>query len=176
MEEEDKIEKSKPKKRGIGLWIGIMAIVINIITVSVYMYQAHIMQTQQHASAWPYIEWLPSFNEETYYIEITNNGIGPAIIKHVAIELDGKSFPTIDSLFVELVGTSYFPHYISTVQNRVMPPGKSIRIFQINNEKWAGTVYSEIRKHEFKMSICYESIYGDAWTSEGMEVVESTCK
>jgi hypothetical protein len=176
MEEEDKIEKGKPKRRDIGLWIGIMAIVINIITVSVYMYQAHIMQTQQHASAWPYLEWLPSFNEETYYIEITNNGIGPAIIKNVAIELDGKTFPTIDSLFLELVGTSYFPHYISTVQNRVMPPGKSIRIFQINNAKWAGTVYSEFGKHEFKMSICYESIYGDAWTSEGMEVVESTCK
>jgi hypothetical protein len=176
MEEEDKIEKSKPKRRDIGLWIGIVAVVINIITVSVYMFQAHIMQTQQHASAWPYLEWLPSFNEETYYIEITNNGIGPAIIKNVAIELDGKKFPTIDSLFVELVGTSYFPHYISTVQNRVMPPGKSIRLFQINNEKWVGTVYSEIRKHEFKMSICYESIYGDSWTSLGMEVVESECR
>jgi len=176
MEEEDKIKKSKPKRRDIGLWIGIVAVVINIITVSVYMFQAHIMQTQQHASAWPYLEWLPSFNEETYYIEITNNGIGPAIIKNVAIELDGKKFSTIDSLFVELVGTSYFPHYSSTVQNRVMPPGKSIRLFQINNEKWVGTVYSEIRKHEFKMSICYESIYGDSWTSLGMEVVESECR
>lgn len=176
MEEEVKSETTASPKRDIGLWIGIMAIVINIITVSVYMYQAHIMQTQQHTSAWPYLEWLPSFNEETYYIEITNNGIGPAIVKNVSIELDGKPFPTIDSLFVQLIGTSYFPHYVSTVQNRVMPPGKSIRLFQINSEKWVDTVYSEMRKHELKLSICYESIYGDAWTSEGIEVIKSRCQ
>ena len=176
MEEEVKSETTASPKRDIGLWIGIMAIVINIITVSVYMYQARIMQTQQHASAWPYLEWLPSYNEETYYIEITNNGIGPAIVKNVAIELDGKSFPTIDSLFVQLVGTSHFPHLTSTIRNRVLPAGKSIRLFQINGDKWAGIVFIEMRKHEFKMSICYESIYGEAWTSEGVEVMESKCR
>ncbi len=173
MEEETKNTTSP--KRDIGLWVGIMAIVINIITVSVYMYQANIMQAQQHASAWPYLEWLPSFNEETYYIEITNNGIGPAIIKNVVIELDGKPFPTIDSLFVQLIGTSHFPHYVSTLQNRVMPPGKSIRLFQTNSEKGAYAIYNEMQKHEFKLSICYESIYGDAWTSMGIEVTESKC-
>ena len=176
MEDESRTEATTTPKRDIGLWVGMMAVVINIITVSVYMYQAHIMQTQQHASAWPYLEWLPSFNEETYYIEITNNGIGPAIIKNVTIELDGESFPSIDSLFVRLIGTSYFPHLTSTVRNRVMPPGKSIRLFQIDEEKWVYTVFSEMRKHEFKMRICYESIYGDAWTSEGIAVVESRCK
>jgi hypothetical protein len=176
MEEEAKIETPATPKRDIGLWVGIMAIAINIITVSVYMYQAHIMQTQQHASAWPYLEWLPSFNEETYYIEITNNGIGPAIIKNVDIRLDDTHYATIDSLFVQLIGTDYFPHYTSTVQNRVLPAGKSIRIFQVNDTKWAGTIFSEMRKHEFKLSICYESIYGDAWTSEGREVTESKCK
>jgi hypothetical protein len=153
-----------------------IAIIINIITVMVYIYQAHIMQRQQHASVWPYVEWLPSFNEETYFIEITNNGIGTAIIKNVEVELDGKSYPSIDSLFVDLIGTAYFPHNTSTIHNRVMPPGKSIRLFQINAAKWAQQVFMEMRKHKFKLSICYESIYGDAWTSEGMEVIESKCK
>jgi hypothetical protein len=176
MEEDANVQASKTLKRDIGLWVGIMAIVINIITVSVYMYQAHIMQTQQHASAWPYLEWLPSFNEDTYYVEISNNGIGPAIIKNVDIHLDDKYFPHIDSLFIELIGTDYFPHYKSTVENRVLPAGKSIRLFQVNSAKWAQQVFDKMRKHEFKLSICYESIYGDAWTSEGREVTESKCK
>lgn len=175
MEEEVKSETTAPK-RDIGLWIGIMAIVINIITVSVYMYQAHIMQTQQHASAWPYLEWLPSFNEETYYIEISNNGIGPAIIKNVDLNLDGKHYASIDSLFVQLTGTIHYPRFTSTVQNRVLPAGKSIRAIQINSPKWAEYVFMELRKHELKLSICYESIYGDAWTSEGRKVVESKCR
>jgi len=175
MEDEVKTEDKKPEKRDLGLWIGIMAIIINIITVSVYMYQAHIMQTQQHASAWPYLEWLPSFNEETYFIEITNNGIGPAIIKNVDIQLDGKPKVNIDSLFVELMGTAYFPHLTSTVQNRVLPPGKSIRLFQIDNDKWAGTVFSKMAEHRFTMRICYASIYGDSWFTEGITVVQSKC-
>lgn len=175
MEDQNQTEK-KTEKRDLGLWIGIMAIVINIITVSVYMYQAHIMQEQQHASAWPYVEWLPSFNEETYYVEISNNGIGPAIIKNVDIRLDDKHFPHIDSLFIELIGTDYFPHYKSTVENRVLPAGKSIRLFQVNSAKWAQQVFDKMLTHEFKLSICYESIYGDAWTSEGREVTESKCK
>ena len=91
MEEEVTMTDTKSNKPDLALWIGIAAVVINIITVSVYMYQAYIMQEQQHASAWPYVEWLPSFNEETYFIEITNNGIGPAIIKNMNIQLDRKT-------------------------------------------------------------------------------------
>ena len=175
MEDQNQTEK-KTEKRDIGLWIGIMAIVINIITVSVYMYQAHIMQEQQHASAWPYVEWLPSFNEETYFIEITNNGIGPAILKQVEIQLDGKPLTNIDSLFKQLIGTAYFPHLTSTVQNRVLPSGKSIRLFQIDDDKWAHAVFNKMQQHEFNMSICYASIYGETWRSEGINVVKSACR
>lgn len=176
MEPETKIVVSKPPYRDMGLWIGIMAVVINIITVSVYMYQARIMQEQQHASAWPYLEWLPSFNEETYYIEISNNGIGPAIIRNVDLAIDDKNFSDIESLFVQLLGTSYFPHFTSTVQNRVLPAGKSIRLFQVNDAKWAAQVFGEMRKHDFSMNICYESIYGDRWTSKGVEVIAGHCQ
>jgi hypothetical protein len=175
MEEEAKMSDAKSKKPDLGLRIGIAAVVINIVTVSVYLYQAYIMQEQQHASAWPYVEWLPSFNEETYFIEITNNGIGPAIIKNMNIQLDGKQVANLDSLFMQLIGTTYFPHLTSTVQNRVLPPGKSIRLFQINNNKWANIVFGQMQTHQFKMSICYASVYGDAWTSEGTEVKESKC-
>ena len=174
---EEKVEV-KPLRQSIdkGVLIGVVAIIINLITVSVYMYQARIMQEQQHASAWPYLEWLPSFNEEQYYIEIANNGIGPAIIKHVDIRLDGKPFSDINALFVHLLGTDYFPHLTSTIQNRVLPAGKSLRLFQVEDAKWANQVFGEMRKHTFSMSICYESIYGDVWTSQGVEVVSGECK
>ncbi len=158
-----------------GIWIGIIAILINIITVSVYLYQAHIMQQQQHASAWPYIEWLPSFNEETYYVEISNNGIGPAIINDVRLEYDGERIESIDSLFVKLLGTSYFPHLNSTIKNRVLPAGKSLRLFQINDRKWAGQVFVAMQKQPFILTICYSSIYGDSWRSTGVTVVSGHC-
>lgn len=170
-------EEVKPPRKAMdrGVIIGVVAIVINLITVSVYMYQASIMQTQQHAAAWPYLEWLPSFNEEQYFIEISNNGIGPALIKSTRYVVNGQEFPNIDSVFIKLIGTDYFPHLTSTVQNRVLPPGKSIRLFQINDSKWAGIIFDAMRKQKFEFEICYESIYGDQWTCKGVDVAESRC-
>ncbi|MFM7856068.1 MAG: hypothetical protein ACKO96_30145 [Flammeovirgaceae bacterium] len=175
MEKETKTETKVDPKRDVGLWIGVMAIIINIITVSVYMYQARIMQEQQHASAWPYLEWLPSFNEETYFIEISNNGIGPAIINNVDINWNGKHFTDIDSVFQHAFGTSYFPHITSTVLNRVLPAGKSIRLVQVNDAKWANKVFAEFRKSTFSMNLCYASIYGDTWLCRGVEVSPGEC-
>lgn len=173
--EETKSEVVHLKRIDPGVWIGISAVLINIITVAVYVYQARIMQQQQHTSAWPYVEWLPSFNEETYFMEISNNGIGPAIINNVQIELNGEKMESIDLLFEKLLGTSYFPHITSTIKNRVLPAGKSLRLFQINDQKWAGQVFVALQKQSFTISICYSSIYGDSWVSTGINVSSGPC-
>ncbi len=173
--EETKTSKVINRKFEPGIWIGIIAILINIITVSVYVYQARIMQQQQHASAWPYIEWLPSFNEETYFVEISNNGIGPAIINDIQIELNGQEIKSIDSVFLKLVGTCYFPHLTSTIKNRVLPAGKSLRLFQINDSEWASKAFLAIQKQSLNISICYSSIYGDSWVSAGVTVYQGSC-
>jgi hypothetical protein len=58
-------------------------VIINIITVTVYIQQAKIMWQQLHASVWPHLECLASYNESGFYLEIENTGVGPAIIKGV---------------------------------------------------------------------------------------------
>jgi hypothetical protein len=176
MEEQSEGLIKQKSKIDTGIWIGLVAIVINVITVSVYMYQAQIMQSQQHASAWPYLEWLTSYNEEQCYIEIANNGIGPAIITTVAVKVNGKQMDNMDSLFTNLIGTTRFPHLTSTVQNRVLPAGKTIRIFQVNNEIWAGKVFMALQASHFELEICYESIYGESWTCSGTNVVKGKCR
>ncbi|WP_416866005.1 MAG: hypothetical protein ACMVP2_27575 [Imperialibacter sp.] len=167
---------SKKRRADKGLIVGVIAIAINIITVSVYVYQARIMQTQQHASAWPYLEWLAKFNEETgYKLEVKNNGIGPAIIKSVSIRINNKELANLDSMFVQLIGTDYFPHVTSPIQNRVLPPGESMLAFDVKDSEWSEKLYSAVGKVNFEYEICYESIYGDQWTCKGTEVVESKC-
>jgi hypothetical protein len=162
-------------KINAGVAIGLIAIVINVITVSVYMYQANIMQKQQHASAWPYLEWLLIFNEESgLRLEVKNNGVGPAIVKHVDVRLKGETLK-IDSLFTELIGTDYFPHLTSLIENRVLPAGGSIKPFHISNLEWAVKVHQALQEQKFELRICYESIYGDQWVSSGTRVEEKAC-
>ena len=141
------------------------------------MYQANIMQEQQHASSWPYLEWLAVFNEvDGFRMEVSNNGTGPAIIKNVNIKVNGVSVETIDSLCVNLIGTDYFPHIIGSVQNRVLPPGRIILPIKVVNLEWAGKLSQAFRNNRIEYDICYESIYGDQWICKGTTVIEGSCQ
>ncbi len=174
MRERTKHHSSKARLNA-GVIIGVIAILINVITVSVYIYQANIMQKQQHASAWPYLEWLLIFNEEDgLRLEVKNNGVGPAIIKQTLVRLGDKTI-ALDSLFSQLIDTDYFPHVTSPIQNRVLPAGASITPFKISNIEWAGKVNHALQARSFKLKICYESIYGDQWVSSGTTVEETIC-
>jgi len=175
MEEIEDIKPPAPgqkNKLDTGVAIGLIAILINLITLSVYIYQARIMREQLHASSWPYLEWILVFNEEAgLKLELTNNGVGPALIKDVNMKLNGKEIKP-DSLFIELLGTDYFPHLTARVENRVLSSQNSIRPFQITNHEWAEKIFVKLDSSNFEFKVCYESIYGDRWTTTGTSVTE----
>jgi len=155
-----------------GVKIGLIAILINVITVSVYIYQAKIMKEQLHASSWPYLEWQLVFNEDTgIKLELSNNGVGPALIKGVTMKLNKKEIEP-DSLFKELLGTNAFPHLTSKIENRVLSSQNSIKAFQVTNPEWAEKLFAKFNSSDFEFRVCYESIYGDGWTTSGTTVEE----
>lgn len=167
---------NKPRKIDTGLVIGLLAVVINIITVTVYIQQAKIMRQQLHASVWPHLECLPSYNESGFYLEIENTGVGPAIIKGVEMKILGRPVASLDSVFYHAIGTDSFPHYVSTVENRVIAAGQKIKPFDVKDSTYAKKLYQGLRKVGFEYHVCYESIYGEAWKVFGTEVVEGGCK
>ena len=173
MEEiEDTKHQGQKSKLDTGVIIGLIAIVINLITVSVYIYQARIMREQLHSSSWPYLEWLLIYNEDNgLKLELTNNGVGPALIKDAMMKLNGKEIQP-DSLFIELLGTTSFPHLTSRIENRVLSSQNSIRPFQITNHEWAEKIFLLLNSSNFEFKVCYESIYGDRWTTTGTSVIE----
>ena len=152
-----------------------IAIAINIITVSVYVYQTNIMQLQQYASVWPYLEWRALYNQDDgFRLLVSNNGVGPALIKNQTMRLDGEEI-VLDTLFSRLLDTTYFPHLISEIQNRVLPPGESINMITIKDERWSELFAYRLSESSFEMEICYESIFKEQWICKGTEVVEGNC-
>ncbi len=167
---EETKHQGKKRRLDTGVTIGLIAILINIIMVSVYIYQAKIMREQLHASSWPYLEWQLLFNEQTgLKLELTNNGVGPALIKGVVMKLNQKEIEP-DSLFKELLGTNTFPHLTARIDNRVLSSQNSIRAFQVTNSEWAEKLFIMLNKSVFEFRVCYESIYGDQWTTTGTMV------
>lgn len=157
--------------------VAVIAVVINIITVSVYVYQARIMQSQQNASVWPYLEWRGVYNQnDGYILRIKNNGIGPALIKKATFKVGSRFMSHPDSLLVSVLGTDRFPHLTGNAENRVLPAGESIVMISIKDSKFSELLYMYQHQNKFGFEICYESIYEDAWVTTGVVVNESNCE
>jgi hypothetical protein len=175
---EEFTSEEKPKKKiDTGLLVGLCAIFISVATLGVYIYQARIMQSQQHTSVWPYVEWGTS-NVGGFYLEVFNKGIGPALIKKATFKIDGKEIEEVDQLFDSLLGKGreQFPFQTSYSNGRVMAPSESFKPFYIKEERYARKIDSAFHARKTKLEICFCSIYKDCWTSKGLEVVESVCK
>ncbi len=167
--------KRKKSKRKIstGVVIGLIAIGINIITVSVYIYQTNIMREQQHASVWPYLEWRSIYNQnDGFMLQVRNNGVGPALITSSKMRINGEDFLAIDSLLIEMLGTTSFPYLKGEINNRVLPAGQSINLIKSEDPKWSELLFGNLRSHQFELEINYESIYGDKWICEGLTVYQ----
>ena len=169
---------AKKRKIETGLIVGIIAIAINVITVSIYIYQADIMKTQQHASVWPYVEWVSDYNQiEGYHLHMENNGVGPALIKEVSISYNDEEIEALDTLVARVLGTTDIPHLINELNSKkVLPAGERHNFLIIKNFKWSEQFYYILYQNKLKMSICYESIYGDQWVSIGTDVESGNCK
>jgi hypothetical protein len=163
--------------------VALAAIVVSVMTLFVYIYQARIMMDQQHTSVWPYVAWNFSFFDEgktqELYISVVNKGVGPALVKDVQLTLDGTPyFPTkYDELLKELFGQtrrdSLWIIY-ENVSNIVMAPGDEVKLFYVKS--WQGAQIPEVEWQRFKASLCYCSVYDDCWTTDGKDVKAGRCK
>jgi len=181
------MDKEKSKRKSAfktELIVALAAIMISIISLVVYIYQAQIMREQQHISVWPYIEWDMTISTvDGIYIAVVNKGVGPAIIKETTLKLDEEKMDVL-SLLGKVVGNldSLSLSY-GDVSNKVFAPGEEYRLFhlklingKLGNES-SREVYERVKKMypRIKYEICYCSVYGDCWTSQGLKVIEDKC-
>lgn len=157
------------------LVVALSAIFVSTATMFVYIYQTRIMQTQQHVAVWPYIEFLPSYGPQGFYLEITNKGIGPAIVKKVTVKLDGKEFSDLPEIFNQLTDSTFNDYAYSTVMGRVIAANEVIRPFEIQNPEHAKAIREKMIQRKFEYEICYCSVFNECWVSRGISVEESDC-
>jgi hypothetical protein len=179
MEDTEQPINSKKKSRIKGEWVvALAAVAVSILTMFVYIYQARIMMEQQHMSVWPYLEWTMTIStEEGFYLSVQNKGVGPAIVKASELTLDGKSMQPRE-LMTALFGakTDSLWIFYDTVDGRVIAPGEGIRLYHMQNKSDVSLPETGRLFDRIKYKICYCNVYGDCWTSHGLEVVEGDCK
>lgn len=160
--------------------VSFSAIFVSIATLFVYIYQARIMQKQQHTSVLPYVEWLYSNAGDEFLISVENKGIGPAFVKGLTMKLDDQPVGSNSALFKKLLGTTSFSFINSTVDGRVISPGEKIELVHVYDSAQANAIDSLLlwnnSPHKFSLEICYCSVYNDCWTTDGTHSKETVCR
>lgn len=154
--------------------VAVAAIAVSVMTLFVYIYQARIMIAQQHTSVWPHLEVSDTYTstdaEQDFYFEVSNKGVGPALVKQTKLTLDGKPYANSMEMLGDLLGEkqrdSLWILY-SSVSNRVLAPGDQVKIFHIKN--WKGARIPNIEVKRIRFTVCYCSIYDDCWSTDGTE-------
>ena len=142
------------------LMIAFLSLFISIFTFVISAFQANIMQKQQKASVWAYLESNIGISGAGFYFEVHNKGVGASIVKDVTYLLNGKKFKSFDDLAKYAVQDTNFSYkYYSTnpINKKVFAPAEKIRVFSISEMKFA----SKMVRNKIDVEIIYTNIYGD---------------
>ena len=118
------------------------------------------MAKQHQDSVCPYIFSGSSLNtNEGYSIRIMNKGIGPALVKSVAIKLDGKEHSSWKGL-MNSIGLDSISYSCSGVG--VLSPNESQVVFQVYKFSEAKIVWEKLQSLELITVYC--SIHDECWS------------
>ena len=151
--------------------ISICALVVSIKQTQIMSEQRVLMHQQAKVSVWPRLEvgLIKSHNLKDYSIEqfnfnITNGGIGPAIIADIRITYDEKNVTYWGHLFEHFGLSKSTPLYYANrdLNNSIIKTGENLIFLNLSdNLPVAQGFYDNLEK--IRIEIWYESIYGDKW-------------
>jgi len=72
--------------------VAVCAMLVGIGSLFIVLYQTELIREQQKAQALPYLIIAFNTGDKGSYIALKNVGLGPALIEHVRVRHDGKTF------------------------------------------------------------------------------------
>ncbi len=147
-----------------------IAFLVSIGTLMVFIYQTNLIRKQQYMSVYPYLE-MGNYNTNStnYRYVLENNGIGPAIIKHVEVQ---KGAGKIYTDFIDYLTATIQPEdsinffYASIYPGRLIPANEEINVFGVRKNctaKGITNLQNILNHEELRIEIEYESIYQERW-------------
>lgn len=170
--------KKKSSKRAVSseMMIAVFAIIISISTLIVYVYQSNLMKQQQKMSVWPHLTFGPSWGADYLNVVLINRGIGPAIVEDVDIKFDGQPLEGVHQI-IDMIPDSLKStfNYSSISPGMVVMSGENIEMLRIREPDTVSYLMNAIFSNRISIEICYKSVYGDMWVTNGYQVTEKVC-
>jgi len=166
----------------VELLIAVCALLLSGIASVASVYQAHVIaqqfsvtEQQFSATVWPYLTITTTGTATTIRASITNDGLGPAIIRSAAIGWDGKkdltSWRDMVTTLVTSPRRSTQPTSLAFAGTTgSLDPGDVIRagdsrlLLSLSGpDDFPETLVGNAVRHGLTVSVCYGSLLGTSW-------------
>lgn len=166
----------------LDLTIAVCALLISSVAAGASWWQARVLQTQTlvlqeqlGAQVWPYVSVTEGLNRDTMQVTISNDGLGPAILRSFSALVDGKPQSSFIGMLHALLGeriVARTPHgerlgltIDSAQMGSVIRPGDSNLGFSLTSKTFSKPFLQAHRRLTFR--ICYCAIVpGKCWLSD----------
>jgi hypothetical protein len=149
----------------------VIATFIAVLAVCVAGYTAYMQRQQVRAAVWPILEFDTS-NGPDIHFTVANKGVGPAIIRHVIVKVDGQPVRNWNEVLDKLIGPGKHHYSESDITGHVFAPNESMDVFTPRDPDGntltdkSNPLWEEMNKDRGRVSveICYSSTLGEFWT------------
>jgi hypothetical protein len=154
------------------LILSVSAIFLSLLGLLVSGYQARIARENQHMSVWPHLKADVSVMVHRDFIfKLTNDGVGPAIIRTVAVHQAGRDFPEHMAFFKfiqdRLMGNRVDSFYVasSTLEaGDVLRAGIEQKLHAVGgNGRLVDSLSGIVMDSSFVFETVYSDVYANCW-------------
>jgi hypothetical protein len=157
--------------RGASRYDVVIATIVGFLALCVSGYTAYMQRQQVRAAVWPILEFDTSNGPIQF--TLANKGVGPAIIKHVIVKVDGEPVRNWNEVLEKILGPGKHPGEESDMSGHVFSAGESMNVFTPHGPDGNPLTFDKSNplwlqmnkdRNRVTVEICYCSTLGECWS------------
>lgn len=154
------------------LILSVSAIFLSFLGLLISGYQARIARESQQMSVWPHLKAdVTMVIHRDFSFKVTNDGVGPAVIRAVAVHQAGRDFPehltffksVVEKLVANRVDSFYYASSSFEVGD-VLRAGEEQQLHVIRGKRLLADSLSRIvMDSSFVFETVYSDVYNNCW-------------
>jgi hypothetical protein len=165
--------ESESLRRGIriDLIIAVCALLMSSLATGASWWQSRVVAQQLSAQVWPYLSIGTTYDPGYVAFDITNDGLGPAIVRSAVLTVNGQPYADPGKAFRVVFKGHHkgkvSAHIRSLSPGTVIRGSSTVRVWQID-AAWATQDYIPVAGR-IDFHICYCSLLGNCWLISALD-------
>jgi len=154
-------------QRGRAIWrepewvIAIFAVLASVGALILGSYTAVLERRHDSASVWPHLELGITYTPQSAGMQVSNSGVGPAIVQSVVVSAGGRTLRSWPDAFTVLLDSPAKKYSSSSVSDRVIRAGETVSWVVLPSDVLPSDIQARLAR--IAIEICYASVYDEHW-------------